>query len=70
MPHLAPITRYSLVVQSDFKTIIGGNFGSYNASHRDMVRPDESGWIADTTFNPGDGAVKTRSSVVHFVGGF
>lgn len=45
----------ALVVQPDGKTIIGGNFSSYNGTQRHgLARINFDGQI-DTTFDPGDG---------------
>ncbi|HEY5914947.1 MAG TPA: Calx-beta domain-containing protein [Verrucomicrobiae bacterium] len=48
-------TVYSLLVQADNKTVIAGNFGSYNTIPSYGIARMNVDGSADQTFNPGDG---------------
>jgi uncharacterized delta-60 repeat protein len=53
----------SLVVQSDGKVLIGGNFSSYNGTARSNIARLNTDGSLDATFNPGTGANSIVNSV-------
>ena len=55
---------YDLVIQSDGKIIIGGNFDSYNGiARKNIARINKDGSL-DLTFNPGSGAAGVFNSKI------
>src|SRR5207344_1973953 len=59
-----PFGVWSIVVQSDGKLLIGGNFYSVNGTNRNNVARLTANGSLDSSFNPTAGADNSVSSVV------
>src|SRR5205807_1231555 len=57
-------TVYSLAVQGDGKTIIGGDFTAFNTFPENRLARMNGDGSRDTTFNPGDGADATVTAML------
>lgn len=60
---------YSMVVQADNKTVVAGDFVSFNSTARNRIARMNVNGSLDTSFNPGSGANNFIGSVAQASGG-